>query len=215
MKLTAPQEAALTAFERDYQEYLTGRDELEATLRQEVDRQIAALRHTASMRANAAVRLGVPISQLGAKGRPGMNTTSRNTIYAFLEIAQDSPMPPIPAATTVKPGAPTPSTAAHTYSTDGNNQFAVLVNNTGAAREQYEAAKNQGIFNWSFDQIVNDPTLSSAAFQITTDGTFTLLPITDDWLADRFDRHPVVALHSYNGPALREAEEFLKGAASE
>lgn len=88
VKLSPMQEAHLKSFEDKYTVYKLAELQLEASLRESLERELLSLRIDASMEGNRAVALDVPITRLGDKGRRGMNTRNFNTIKAFLALTE-------------------------------------------------------------------------------------------------------------------------------
>ena len=90
MNLTYEQENALKSFESSYSVYFAAKRELKAKLEAAMQEELGQLATLASARGNEAIALGVPMSKLGDKTRPGMQTASYHTIKNFLDITKDS-----------------------------------------------------------------------------------------------------------------------------
>ncbi len=197
VNLDPMQEAALVQFERDYSDYRTARETLEQRLRVELERKLLELRVVASLAGNRAVAAGVPLVHLGLKSRNGMRIKHHGTIRAFLDETRAlSTEAPVDAE---NPGG-------ERFAFDHETQT-LTITATEADREQFERAHWGGLFGWSWVQISTDPSLQSAEFKIAP---FGLDPITVDFMPERADRHPVVALYTSGDEQEHAALEWVR-----
>lgn len=157
-----------------------------ARAKAQVDAEIHAAMVTASVSANRAITEGVPKSHfLKAKA---IGTSDGGTFNDFLALTRQA-QPIVDAANPTGQFIFNPETQV------------LMVRATD--QKAVELLRAAGVFGWTWDQIIADPTLSSATFTVEPYG---LNPVTPEvqFMQDRADRHPVIAL-VLSDPALESA----------